>query len=120
MKEYFKDDLWGKTQRGVNPVIHFTRIFSKNDPNLRKKMGAYYTPLPVVQFIVRSVDHLAKNSLVLLLAMLTLQKTADGIHKVQIFDPAVGTGTFISDVIGKIYTRILKGKQEKSLADICA
>ena len=46
-------------------------------------------------------------------------KDADGIHKVQILDPAVGTGTFISDVIGKIYAQILKGKQG-SLANLCA
>ena len=113
MKEYFKDDLWGKTQRGPDPVIHFYEDFLKEyDPNLRKKMGAYYTPLPVVQFIVRSVDHLLEKQFGLVAGLADTSKTADGIHKVQIFDPAVGTGTFISDVIGKIYTRILKGKQE--------
>jgi hypothetical protein len=53
IKEYFKLDLWGKSHAGPDPVIHFYEDFLKEyDDVLRKKMGAYYTPLPVVQFIV--------------------------------------------------------------------
>ncbi|MFA5967166.1 MAG: type ISP restriction/modification enzyme [Patescibacteria group bacterium] len=112
MKEYFKDDLWGKTQKGPDPVIHFYEDFLKEyDADLRKKMGAYYTPLPVVQFIVRSVDYLLEKEFGLAAGFADTSKTADGIHKVQILDPAVGTGTFISDVIGKIYIKILKDGQ---------
>jgi predicted helicase len=115
MKEYFKDDLWGKTQKGPDPVIHFYEDFLKEyDPDLRKKMGAYYTPLPVVQFIVRSVDYLLEKEFGLGAGLADTSKTAEGLHKVQILDPAVGTGTFISDIIGKIYERILKRKQEGS------
>src|SRR3989344_3201079 len=115
MKEYFKDDLWGKTQRGPDPVIHFYEDFLKeSDPDLRKKMGAYYTPLPIVQFIVRSVDYLLEKEFSLMSGLADTSKTDDGIHKVQILDPAVGTGTFISDIIGKIYERILKRKQDGS------
>jgi len=85
MKEYFKDDLWGKTQKGPDPVIHFYEDFLKEyDPNLRKKMGAYYTPLPVVQFIVRSVDHLLEKEFGLVAGLADTSKTTDGIHKVQI------------------------------------
>lgn len=113
MKEYFKDDLWGKSHKGPDPVIHFYEDFLKEyDADLRKKMGAYYTPLPVVQFIVRSVDYLLEKEFGLAAGLADTSKTPAGIHRVQILDPAVGTGTFISDVIGKIYTRILKGKQE--------
>ncbi len=113
LKEYFKNDLWGKTHKGPDPVIHFYEDFLKEyDENLRKKMGAYYTPLPVVQFIVRSVDYLLEKEFGLVDGLADTSKMADGIHKVQVLDPAVGTGTFISDVIGKIYARILKSKQE--------
>ncbi|MEK7193627.1 MAG: type ISP restriction/modification enzyme [Patescibacteria group bacterium] len=113
MQEYFKDDLWGKTHMGPDPVIHFYEDFLKEyDDVLRKKMGAYYTPLPVVQFIVRSVDHLLEKEFGLVAGLADTSKTAAGVHRVQILDPAVGTGTFISDVIGKIYTRIKKGGQE--------
>lgn len=104
MKEYLK---------GADPVVHFYEDFLKEyDADLRKKMGAYYTPLPVVQFIVRSVDYLLEKEFGLSDGLADTSKTAEGLHKVQILDPAVGTGTFISDVIGKIYVRILKGKQE--------
>jgi len=113
MKEYFKDDLWGKTHKDPDPVIHFYEDFLKEyDDALRKKMGAYYTPLPVVQFIVRSVDYLLENEFGLAAGLADTSKTEDGIHRVQILDPAVGTGTFFSDVVGKIYTRIKKTKQE--------
>src|SRR3990167_6469898 len=113
MKEYFKVDLWGKTHKGPDPIIHFYEDFLKEyDDELRKKMGAYYTPLPVVQFIVRSVDYLLEKEFGLAAGLADTSKTAFGVHRVQILDPAVGTGTFISEVIGKIYTRILKSKQE--------
>jgi len=113
MSQYFKNDLWGKTHEGPDPVIHFYEDFLKEyDDALRKKMGAYYTPLPVVQFIVRSVDHLLEKEFGLAAGLADTSKTASGIHRVQILDPAVGTGTFISDVIGKIYARLLKSGQK--------
>ena len=113
MKQYFKKDLWGKTHKGADPVIHFYEDFLQEyDSVLRKKMGAYYTPLPVVQFIVRSVDYLLEKEFNLPAGLADTSKTANGIHRVQILDPAVGTGTFISDVIGKIYKRILKNGQK--------
>src|SRR3989338_6510947 len=77
-----------------------------------KKMGAYYTPLPVVQFIVRSVDYLLEKEFDLAAGLADTSKLANGIHRVQILDPAVGTGTFISKVIRIIYERLLRGGQE--------
>lgn len=113
MKQYFKNDLWGKTHKGPDPVIHFYEDFLQEyDSVLRKKMGAYYTPLPVVQFIVRSVDYLLEKEFGLANGLADTSKTDAGIHRVQILDPAVGTGTFISDVIGKIYKRILESGQK--------
>ena len=113
MKQYYNLDLWGKTRTGPDPVIHFYEDFLKEyDEDLRKKMGAYYTPLPVVQFIVRSVDRLLEKEFGLAAGLADTSKTDNGTHRVQVLDPAVGTGTFISDVIGKIYTRIKKAKQE--------
>ena len=113
MKQYFKNDLWGKIHKGPDPVIHFYEDFLQEyDPILRKKMGAYYTPLPVVQFIVRSVDYLLEKEFSLANGLADTSKIATGMHRVQILDPAVGTGTFISDVIGKIYKRILKSGQK--------
>ena len=113
MKEYFKDDLWGKTHKGPDPVIHFYEDFLKEyDPELRKKMGAYYTPLPVVRFIVRAVDSILEKDFGLARGLADTAKNANGIHRVQVLDPAVGTGTFISAVIRNIFERIKKEKQD--------
>lgn len=111
MKEYSQKELWNDEKVGKDPVIHFYEDFLKEyDPELRKKMGAYYTPLPVVQFIVHSVDHLLKKEFSLVNGLADTTKNSDGIHKVQILDPAVGTGTFISKVIGNIYESLGKGQ----------
>ena len=113
MKEYFKDDLWSKTHEGPDPVIHFYEDFLKEyDAKLRKKLGAFYTPLHVVRFIVRSVDHLLEKEFGLAAGLADTSKTAAGIHRVQILDPAVGTGTFLSVAIRIIYERLLQSSQK--------
>jgi Predicted helicase len=113
MREYFKIDLFGDSHKGPDPVIHFYEDFLKEyDPDLRKKMGAYYTPLPIVQFIVRSVDYLLKKDFGLASGLADTSKLANSIHRVQILDPAVGTGTFISAVIDIIYTSLLNSGQK--------
>ncbi len=113
MSQYFKDDLWGKTHEGPDPVIHFYEDFLKEyDPELRKKLGAFYTPLPVVRFIVRSVDYLLEKEFGLVEGLADTSKLENGVHRVQVLDPAVGTGTFISAVIRSIYERLLKAGQK--------
>jgi len=112
MKQYFRDDLWGKTHEGPDPVIHFYEDFLREyDAELRKKMGAYYTPQPVVRFIVRAVDYLLKKEFGLPNGLADTAKTQNGIHKVQILDPAVGTGTFLSAVIRSIYLNLKENGQ---------
>jgi len=113
MKEYFKIDLFGESHKEKDPVIHFYEDFLKEyDPELRKKMGAYYTPPAVVQFIVRSVDYLLKKEFGLAAGLADTSKLINGTHRVQILDPAVGTGTFISAVINIIYSNLLKSGQK--------
>lgn len=113
MAQYFKKDLWGKTHEGPDPVIHFYEDFLKEyDADLRKKLGAFYTPLPVVRFIVRSVDQILEKEFNLSGGLANTSKLADGRHKVQILDPATGTGTFISATIANIYARLLKTGQK--------
>jgi len=96
----------------ADPVIHFYEDFLKEyDPVLRKKMGAYYTPLPIVRFIVRSVDYILQKEFNLPNGLADTSKMTNNKHRVQILDPAVGTGTFISDTIRTIYKRLKKQGQ---------
>ena len=113
MNQYFQKDLWGKEIEGPDPVIHFYEDFlNEYDPILRKKMGAYYTPLPVVRFIVRAVDYILQKEFKLIDGLADSSKLPNELHRVQVLDPAVGTGTFISAVIRIIYERLLKAGQK--------
>src|SRR5438045_8492023 len=95
---------FGKHTRREDPIVHFYETFlTEYDPKMREARGVYYTPEPVVSYIVRSVDYLLKKDFELAdgLADDTILKaiTSDGkldlrTHKVQILDPATGTATF--------------------------
>ena len=53
---------FGKRTARQDPVVHFYETFlAAYDPKLREARGVYYTPEPVVSYIVRSVDHLLKT-----------------------------------------------------------
>ena len=93
-----------------DPLIHFYEDFLKAfNAYDRKKFGVWYTPLPIVRFIVRSIDFLLKDKLNIqegLADTTTIQhKTIDEtyeLNQVQILDPAVGTGTFLAEVINYV------------------
>ena len=60
MEGILKD--FGKRTRQEDPVVHFYETFlAEYDPKLRESRGVYYTPEPVVSYIVRSVDHILKR-----------------------------------------------------------
>jgi hypothetical protein len=53
---------FGKRTRREDPVVHFYETFlATYDPKLREARGVYYTPEPVVSYIVRSVDYLLRT-----------------------------------------------------------
>ena len=62
----------------------------------------YYTPMPVVSFIVRSVDEILKTRFNLPQGLADTTRLPDGTHKVLVLDPAVGTATFLYAVIDLI------------------
>lgn len=94
-----------------DPIIHFYEDFLQEyDSAERKKMGVFYTPLPVVRFIVRSVDDILKKEFSLPQGLVDssrveIEKEIQGkkkkisVHKVQVLDPATGTGTFLNEAI---------------------
>ncbi len=104
---------FGKRTRREDPVVHFYETFlAAYDPKMREARGVYYTPEPVVSYIVRSVDQILKTDFNLQdgLADATKikirsddKKGQTEVHKVLILDPATGTGTFLYDVIKVIF-----------------
>jgi hypothetical protein len=113
---------FGQRTRRQDPVVHFYETFlAAYDPALRETRGVYYTPEPVVSYIVRSVDQVLKTSFSLpegLADASTIRiKSPDSkggidVHQVLILDPATGTGTFLHSVIDLIYEhQLAKGQK---------
>ena len=117
---------FGKATQTQDPIIHFYETFlSVYDPKLRKARGVWYTPEPVVNFIVRAVDDILKTEFDLQQGLADTSKTKikvnlqatdkrykdnvrtieEEVHRVQILDPATGTGTFLSEVVKHIHKK---------------
>ena len=113
---------YGKSTKMEDPIIHFYEDFlSEYDPKLRKARGVWYTPQPVVNFIVRAVDDILKTEFDLPQGLADTSKTKikvdiqgkkveKEVHKVQILDPATGTGTFLAEVVKHIHKKF-EGQQ---------
>ncbi|MCX6148130.1 MAG: N-6 DNA methylase, partial [Candidatus Kapabacteria bacterium] len=113
---------FGKQTQTEDPIIHFYETFlSEYDPKLRKARGVWYTPKPVVNFIVRAVDEilkdefglskgLADNSKIKIKINQQGKEIEKEVHKVQILDPATGTGTFLAEVVNHIHNKF-KGQE---------
>jgi predicted helicase len=99
MEEILKD--FARTTGREDPVVHFYETFLRAyDPEERKIRGVYYTPEPIVSYIVRSVDYLLKTRFDLPKGL------AD--DSVLILDPACGTGTFLYEVINEIHRHVVE------------
>ena len=119
---------YGKTTKMEDPIIHFYETFlSEYDPKLRKARGVWYTPAPVVNFIVRAVDDILKTEFDLPQGLADTSKTKikvnlqatdkrykdnvrtieEEVHKVQILDPATGTGTFLAEVVKHVHKKFV-------------
>ena len=92
------EDFRQRSQR-QDPVMHFYENFLKAyDPELKDIRGVYYTPEPVVAYIVRSVDKLLQDQFGVAFGLADMPGPGEQ-HRVLILDPAAGTGTFLRDVI---------------------
>jgi hypothetical protein len=104
-------DQFGNTAKGGDPVVHFYEEFLKSyDPRARIDAGAFYTPQPVVAFMVRAVDEVLRSRFGLEEGVADRSTWSDvaehlGVKIPQgvdpespflsILDPAAGTGTFL-------------------------
>jgi hypothetical protein len=121
---------FGRPTRREDPVVHFYETFlAAYDPALRQTRGVYYTPEPVVSYIVRSVDKILKRDFRIDDGLAdtakvpqyeqhltkkkneALRRRKNGeLHKVLILDPAAGTGTFLHGVIDHIHEAVTKNQ----------
>jgi predicted helicase len=99
MRSILKD--FGKQNGKKDPVIHFYETFLQQyDARIRDERGVYYTPDPVIDFIVNSVDS------VLVEKFNKKRGLAD--EDTLILDPALGTGSFLHASIDRIHSRFTR------------
>ncbi|HET8581517.1 MAG TPA: type ISP restriction/modification enzyme [Candidatus Paceibacterota bacterium] len=131
-RAYRQDAKIGETKESRDPIIHFYEDFLKEyDPAQRVQLGVFYTPPAVVSFIVRSIDRILQERFALprgladesmIEAKLPTQgidKRTKGevkyetrqVHRVEILDPATGTGTFLNQVIRHIHAAYFEGNE---------
>lgn len=126
-----------------DPVIHFYEEFlSEYDKTQRVQRGVYYTPQPVVNFIVHAVDDILKHNFDVPEGLASTatkkikykresKKRRDGYFKtmvedemevpaIQILDPASGTGTFLRQTILQIYANFCEARKSMPQAQIQA
>ncbi len=118
---------YGKATATHDPLIHFYETFlSEYNHEERKLRGVWYTPKPVVNFIVRAVDDLLKTEFGLpdgLADDSTFSRTITDArfgdkktgrrsatvtqreYRVQILDPATGTGTFLAEIVRQVHEK---------------
>ncbi len=97
-------------KQNEDAVLYFYELFLKEySPEKKLKRGVFYTPSPIVSFIVRSVDYLLRTKL----------GYPNGLaDDVTILDPATGTGVFLTFIIAeikKIFDKKHKGLKNDEL-----
>ena len=106
---------FGRKTRQEDPIVHFYETFlAQYDPKLQELRGVYYTPEPVVSYIVRSVDSLLRThfdcpdgladtgTVSHTLTNEAGEEQTELTPRVLILDPATGTATFLYHVIAHI------------------
>ena len=104
---------FGDESRRSDPVVHFYETFlAAYDPAVREMRGVYYTPEPVVSYIVSSVDNVLRTRFGCHEGLSTItppvaidappNPTTAPPPRVLILDPACGSGTFLYSTIARI------------------
>lgn len=103
-------DIFDETNYSfTDPFIYFYEHFlAAYDKALRKAKGVYYTPPPIVNFIVRAIDDILKTSF-------NIKDGLADMNKVTVLDFATGTGTFLVDIMQRIIDNTLPKTADRRL-----
>ena len=110
---------FGDRRKEEDPVVHFYEDFLKEyDPSQRIERGVFYTPRSVVRYIVTSVHRVLKEEFGLPDGLADVSSWANMVKNIEglkfpegvdpaspfvnLLDPALGTGTFLVEVIDVI------------------
>ncbi|HEE0015598.1 TPA: DNA methyltransferase, partial [Campylobacter jejuni] len=87
-----------------DPYLHFYETFlASYDPKLREVRGVYYTPAPVVIFIINAIDEILKQD------FNHKKGLSEALDKnITLLDFATGTGTFLLEAFRKALEPISK------------
>lgn len=134
---------FGDRNRDEDPVMHFYELFlHEYNKKLKIQRGVFYTPQPVVSYIVRSVHELLQNEFGLADGLADITSWGDMLKKhpglklppltdepgekrtisadepfVQVLDPATGTATFLVEVIDIIHRTLREKWKQQRLSD---
>ena len=89
-----RDAFFGKFNEGQAVPYFYEPFLEEFDPDLRKQLGVWYTPVEVVRYMVARVDRALKDDLGI----------ADGLagENVYVLDPCCGTGSYLAEVLRRI------------------
>jgi type ISP restriction-modification system protein/Eco57I restriction-modification methylase len=134
---------FGDRNRQEDPVIHFYELFlSAYNNQLKVQRGVFYTPQPIVSYIVRSVHELLQTEFGLSDGLADTTTWGEMLRRhpglrlppisdepaekravspdepfVQILDPATGTATFLVEVIDVIHRALVAKWKQQHLTD---
>ena len=93
--------FFARFQEGAAVPYFYEPFLEAFDPELRKQLGVWYTPVEVVRYIVARVDRALKDDL----------GVAEGLaaDHVYVLDPCCGTGAFLAEVLRRIDTNVRAG-----------
>ena len=98
--EVIAESITGTGERQEFLKRLYETFYERYDPKKADRDGIVYTPTEVVEFIVKSTDHLLRKNFA--------RSLSD--EEVVILDPFTGTGTFIVHVLERISMERLKKK----------
>ncbi|MHA1893059.1 MAG: type ISP restriction/modification enzyme [Candidatus Helarchaeota archaeon] len=109
--EEIKKQIISTVNSNENPFMYFFEEFIRMiDPKEMKRKGVYFTPKPVVSFMIRSIDYFLK----------TRFDKKEGLcdKDLIVIDPASGTATFFNQIILFIYNKLKKSKKESQFNNL--